>query len=126
MTAMRKAISLEDEIDGPVASSGPAHPRGLDIRARHVVHLQLLATILSVLYGLCERWGYSNVLETGLPGMFSQHIVGTVAASALAFPVVIFLILRDERPREKWAWAAAPLSLVMGFVQIFAILPSVS
>ena len=57
-------MSLDDELDG-LASKGPPEPA---FWVRHIVYLQLLAVALSVVFGQCERWGYSDLLETGLLG----------------------------------------------------------
>jgi hypothetical protein len=120
---MRKTMSLEEEIDDPAAFSKSANRRVPVIRARHVVYLQLLATILSVFLWECEQWGYSGVPGTGLSPVFFDGIVGALLISALLFPFAVFALLRERGQPERWAWVAAPLSLVMSGTQILALLP---
>jgi hypothetical protein len=118
-----KTLFVDNEIDGPAADRDSLDDREWVIQARHIVHLQLVVTIVSVLVGQHERWGYGHVLQTGLLGMFFERVVGLLLGSALMFPLLVFVLLRNDEPWERWAWLAALLSLVMSWVQIMAILP---
>jgi hypothetical protein len=121
---MRKTTYLEDEIDGPAGLQDSVNRRGPVIRARYVVYLQPLATTLSVLLERCERWAYSGALETGSLAMVFDKVTGALLGSAVLFPFAVFAFLKSEGPWERWAWVAAPLSLVMSSIQILALLPA--
>jgi hypothetical protein len=48
-----------------------------------------------------------------------------ICCSALLFPFVALALLKREQPRHWWSWAAVPLSILMSFTQLLAILPLV-
>jgi hypothetical protein len=113
---------VHDEIDAPAALRRSGNRPRWTLRVRHFVYPQLFALVLSILVGQCERWGYSGVLETGIPGMFFPLAIGVLACSAFAFPVAIWALLQDEASREQWSRIALPLSILMSVVQVLAIL----
>ena len=43
--------------------------------------------------------------------------------SALLFPIAVVALLRREKAHERWSWVAAPLSILISFTQILALLP---
>lgn len=119
-------MSLADEIDGPAALEKPAsRPRPVH-RVRHVVYPQLIAVILSVLFGQCEVWGYADVLETGMLGGLFAVLVPLLGLTATAFPIVMVDAVQDQEPRRITTWLAVPLSIAMSFTQILALMPLVS
>jgi hypothetical protein len=89
------------------------------------VYLQLLALIPSIIFGRCEEWGYAAVLESGALGMAFSPVVQALTCSALLFPLLILGILKRENPRHWWSWVAVPLSILISFSQLLAILPLV-
>jgi len=115
-------MALDDVIDGPPAYRKSAKQQRLAIRARHLVYLQLFALIPSVLIGRSEQWGYAFLLE----GLVANIAGCVITLSALAFPLAILVLLVLEHPRERWSWAAAPVSIAMSFAQFLAILPAIS
>ncbi len=114
---------LHDEIDAPAASRRSGNRQRWSLRVRHLVYPQVFALALSVLVGQSERWGYSQMLETGFPSMFFRQAPGLLAGPAFLFPGAIWALLQDEASREQWSWTALPLSILMGLVQVWTILP---
>jgi len=114
-------MSLEDEIDGPTALMKAASRPWPTLRARHLVYLQLLAVILSVLFGQCERRGYPVILEA-LDSIFGL-IVLALLGTAPVLPVEMLRALRGAKPRGITTWMAVPPSVAMSLTQILALLP---
>ena len=114
---------LEDQIDHLLAIQKPCTQQPSAKQARRHVYLQLLALIPSIIFGQCEQWGYAAVLETGAVGMVCGPVVLALYCSALLFPLLIFAVLKRENPRHWWSWAAVPLSILISFTQLLAILP---
>ncbi len=117
-------MSAEDEIAEPTSLLELANRHRRSARARLVVYIQLFALIPCVLIGRCELWGYAELLETGIIGMllFSPMALA-LSWSALLFPIAVVALLRREKPRERWSWVAAPLSILISFTQILALVP---
>lgn len=117
-------MSLADEIDGP-SSKETAARAGTPLRVRPVVYAQLLAVAFSVVFGQCERWGYAYVLETGMAGAAFGPVVGTLFATALAFPIAMADEVRRPASRRITTWLVLALSIAMSFTQILALIPLV-
>jgi hypothetical protein len=116
---------LEDQIDDLPATQKPCTQQPSAKRVRWLVYLQLVALIPSIIFGQCERWGYAASLETGaLATVFGPFLLA-LGCSALLFPFVALAVLKREQPRHWWSWAAVPLSILMSFTQLLAILPLV-
>ena len=116
---------LEDQIDHLPATQKPWIQQRSATQARRLVYLQLLAVIPSIIFGRCEEWGYGAVLETGAFGLLFGPLVQALSCSALLFPLVVLAILKREHRRHQWSWAAFPLSVLISFTQLLAILPLV-
>jgi hypothetical protein len=116
-------MSLEDEIDGPTALMKPASKPWQALRVRHLVYLQLFTLMLCVVFGQCEVWGYSDVLERGMLGTIFSPIVMALFSTAVCFPVAKIVVMRGEESRRTATWMAALLSIAMSLTQILALLP---
>jgi hypothetical protein len=116
---------LDDQIDHLPAIQKPCIQQPSAKQARRLVYLQLLALIPSIIFGRCEEWGYAAVLESGALGMVFSPVVQALGCSALSFPLLIFAVLKRENPRHWRSWAAFPLSILISFTQLLAILPLV-
>ena len=116
-------MPLDDEIDGPSESKTKPATRRAIIKARHILYLQYVAVILSVLINQFWRWGYGTVMATGIIGLFFWPIVSLLGISMLCCPVLFFLLWKEETPREFEFWIMGPLSVLLSFVQFLALLP---
>lgn len=115
-------MSLDDEIDVP-ASKEPPIPSEPAFWVGRIVYLQWLAVALSVVFGQCERWGYSDLLETGLVGAAFTPVVQMLLGMAWVCPVAMALVVRGQETRRITTRLAVPLSIAMSFTQILALIP---
>lgn len=115
-------MALADEIDGPGSKKSADRPATRP-RVRYLVYAQLLAVLVCVVFGQCERWGYAHGLETGIIGFAFGPVVGIAFSAGLAFPIVWADELR--RPSSRWitTWLGLALSIAMSFTQILALFP---
>jgi hypothetical protein len=116
---------LDDPIDGQSAFRKPiAQPRSI-IKARHLVYAHLVVVFPFILIARAEELGHPGVLNSLSSGIGAIFWI-PMAFSPLIFPLAILIRLLTESPREKWSWAALPLSIALTFVQFLALLPGVA
>ncbi len=117
---------IEDESDGPRIGREAIATDGIASKARLAVHLQMVALIPIVLVARSEEWGFAKYLKSSRLDEIASDICFVLSLASFLVPVLIVVMLRAQRPRQRSLWAALVLSLALNVVQVMALLPAVS
>ena len=117
---------IEDESDGPTIDREAIATHDTSAHARLAVYLQMVALVLIVLIAQSEQWGYAKFLKANRLDEIGHDICFVLSLASFSLPVLILVMLRAERQRQRTLWAALVLSIALNVVQVMALLHAAS
>jgi hypothetical protein len=117
---------IEDESDGPGIGREAIAARETSAHARLAVYLQMVALIPILVVARSEQWGFAKFLTASRFDEIAHDVCFVLSLASFFLPVLIVVMLRAKRPRQRSLWAALVLSIALNVVQVMALLPAVS